>query len=90
MCFSEPLVKLSATGLFFAAFPEESGPLVVTVTVLIFTRSVFFTSNYTQREQHLTHSHSQATIISFKKGTLYKRAALPPPYNVQLHLKNAY
>ena len=29
VCFSEPLVKLSATGLFFAAFPEESGPLVV-------------------------------------------------------------
>ena len=25
VCFSEPLVKLSATGLFFAAFPEESG-----------------------------------------------------------------
>ena len=67
VCFSEPLVKLSATGLFFAAFPEESGPLVVTVTVLIFTRSVFFTSNYTEREQHLTHSHSQATITSFKR-----------------------
>ncbi len=68
VCFSEPLVKLSVTGLFFAAFPEESGPLVVTVTVLIFTRSVFFTSNYTQREQHMTNSYSQATIISFKKS----------------------
>ena len=63
VCFSEPLVKLSATGLFFAAFPEESGPLVVTVTVLIFTRSVF----YTEREHHMTHSHSQATITSFKR-----------------------